>query len=163
MPKKELVTAYHEAGHAVVGHFLGSTPKLLSKIPGKGFVGVARFRNQFAGISLEWDRSGRAHMRVQREIMICLAGPIAQRKSSPRSWRRYHGGRDHDTAFELALRIYPDSCDDFVKWLSQETTAIIGAKWNYVEGLAKELYTRQTMTGSQIDETIDALYYQRSL
>jgi hypothetical protein len=48
-----------------------------------------------------------------------LAGPAAQRRFRPSSWRSWHGGRDHEAAVDLALRLngHEDAATAFLKWL----------------------------------------------
>lgn len=100
----------------------------------------------------EFDGSDRARNRVERAIMICLAGPIAQRQLSPRSWRRWHGANDYATAFELALRVNGSrrAAKAHLQWLEIRTQDLLENLWDDVERIAGNLLMRGTLSPDEI-------------
>src|SRR5262245_53569141 len=63
------VTAYHEAGHAVVALALGRPVDRVSILPDRVNLGLCEFRKGVFRPSEDW---------VEREILIALAGPAAE-------------------------------------------------------------------------------------
>jgi hypothetical protein len=63
------VTAYHEAGHAVVALALGRTIHKVSVLPNRERLGEVRFAKGAAKPTDDW---------IEREILIALAGPVAE-------------------------------------------------------------------------------------
>ena len=63
------VTAYHEAGHAVVALALGRTIHKVSALPNRERLGECRFGKGNARPTDDW---------LEREILIALAGPAAE-------------------------------------------------------------------------------------
>ncbi len=75
MDDDETLTAYHEAGHAVVGYVLGGRIESIS-LGGDGSGDLPR---RFGDCRVDWgpiDASTDWHL--QREIMTLLAGPVAE-------------------------------------------------------------------------------------
>ena len=120
--------AYHEAGHAVIGHALGITLRSVSIIPGKDFSGKLLIDHPLRHVDLGHDASDRARLKAERYIMATLAGPIAQRHHHLQSWRKWHAADDWKQAAEIAERI----CDGpggketaaFVRWLEARPDAL---------------------------------------
>ena len=57
--------------------------------------------NPLHGFQLDIDGSDEARLRIESAMTICFAGPIAQKRHNPRSWRKVHGQWDYDTIAEL--------------------------------------------------------------
>jgi Peptidase family M41 len=68
-PAHDIVTAYHEAGHAVVALALGRTIHKVSVLPNRERLGEVRFAKGAAKPTDDW---------IEREILIALAGPVAE-------------------------------------------------------------------------------------
>jgi ATP-dependent Zn protease len=82
--------AYHEAGHAIVFFLLTKKPpRELTIVGTKDAQGQVKHSNLFRGIQLDVDNSDRSRLAAERNIMIALAGEIAQRKAFPRSIRTW--------------------------------------------------------------------------
>jgi hypothetical protein len=96
-------TAYHEAGHVVVTHALGYKPKSVTIVPTRDAHGIMHYPNPLRGIQLDIDGSDRARLLAEQVIKICYAGPLAQQRYRPRSWRRYHGASYFDMATDLGV------------------------------------------------------------
>jgi ATP-dependent Zn protease len=89
-------TAYHEAGHAVAALVYGLAVRAATIIPAPGVTRSVGHANPSRGIQLDFDDSPRARRRAETSIIVCLAGPAAQRRYSARS--SYYGASDHATA-----------------------------------------------------------------
>ncbi|MBN9122901.1 MAG: cell division protein FtsH [Planctomycetes bacterium] len=63
------VTAYHEAGHAVIALALGRTIHKVSVLPNRERLGECRFGKGNVRATDDW---------VEREILIALGGPAAE-------------------------------------------------------------------------------------
>jgi hypothetical protein len=102
--KKQLkATAYHEAGHAVFAWYKGIKIKKVTIIPEADSVGHVHHAKVIRGRSSELDNSPRHRQRMEIQIMISLAGPLAQRIWNPRTYRTYQCRSDHQTAVDVAM------------------------------------------------------------
>jgi hypothetical protein len=112
-------TAFHEAGHAVACRRLGLKVRSASTVPEGDSAGRVVHRDPWRGINLEWNDSARADRRAKAVIIMCLAGPEAQRRYSPRSWRFVHGASDRAAVVDLALRMNGsnEAATAYVRWL----------------------------------------------
>jgi hypothetical protein len=101
---------------------------------------------------VEFDGSELARLRVERVIIIRLAGPIAQKRYRRTSWRRWHGGADYAVAADLALRVCGSGeiASAFLKWLDLRANALVEEHWPAVERLANELLKRGEVTQDEI-------------
>lgn len=98
MIKTRAIAAYHEAGHAVIAHKLGADVCRVSIEDDSGRTQIKRL--------------GRGVGRIERIILINLAGPYAQRRYAPRSrWRSrshtgFNSGYDFDNVTDLIYDIH---------------------------------------------------------
>ena len=75
MDDDETLTAYHEAGHAVVGYLLGGRIESVSL----GGDGSDDLPNRFGDCRVNWGPvDAVADWQLQREILTLLAGPVAE-------------------------------------------------------------------------------------
>jgi ATP-dependent Zn protease len=152
VPNRRKATAYHEAGHAVIAWRLGAHPRSVTIVPKGEVQGETVQESPFIEADFVFDGSDHARNRVERAIIICLAGPMAQRRFAPRSWRRWHGGPDYVVAFDLALRVNgsPAAAKVHMKWLEMRAQALLESVWSYVEAIASELLKRGTLSAEEI-------------
>lgn len=68
-PTSEQITAYHEAGHAVVALILGRPVQGVSILPEREYLGVCEFGKSVYRASEDW---------LEREILIALGGIAAE-------------------------------------------------------------------------------------
>src|SRR5262245_52740101 len=96
-------TAYHEAGHAVVAFQFHLRVKSVTIIPDaeRATSGSCSHAQGF-GPSIEYERSDRNRLRIERAVMCSLAGLEAQRKYRSSSVRNYHAQSDYAKAADLA-------------------------------------------------------------
>jgi hypothetical protein len=159
----EKATAYHEAGHAVMAFHLGvaSTRKEISIVRDDNSAGRFHHRKLLRGRSPEQDDSSAGRIRMEKEILISLAGPVAQHFFNPRSVRHYHGKSDHQTAVEIAVHLNGggEEATAYLKWLGLRTKRIVKMRWPLVKALAKEALARKTMTGKEVNEFLSNLSF----
>lgn len=108
----------------------------------------------------EFDGTDHARNRVERAIMICLAGPIAQRRHAPRSWRHWHGADDRVTALDLALIVNGSrpAATAHLQWLEIRTQDLLETLWDYVEKIASDLLTRGTLSPDDIRSALSPMH-----
>lgn len=159
VPDRRTATAYHEAGHTVVAWRLGADPKSATIVSQGAVQGEMTQESPFVGADLKYDGSDHVRNRIERAIMICLAGPMAQRHFSARSWRSWHGGSDYAMAFDLALRVNgsPKAARAHLKWLEIRVQALIVSLWDYVEAIAGELLSHGTLSTEEIRSTLSPM------
>jgi len=147
-----LSTAFHEAGHAVIARSLGLKIHSATIVPVTGIHGRVEHANPLRGIHLDYDGSDRAHRRAETAIIVCLAGPAAQRRHKPQSWRSYHGQSDHSRAADLALSLNgsDEATNAHLKYLAVVARDMVAAQWPLIEQVAGALIERQTLTGAEL-------------
>lgn len=151
-----LATAYHEAGHAVIAWKRGLKVKSATIVPGDGFDGRVRHSSALGRINIEFDGSDRARIRVETAIVVSLAGPEAQRRFNPRSWRAYHGETDYALVTDLALRANgsPETTQAFVDWLSLVARDVVVLSWPIIEKVAAALIERNTLSAVELEDVM---------
>ena len=106
--------------------------------------------NPLRGLRPDCDVSARVRQQVEFEIVV-LAGPEAQQRHSPRSWRSHHGAYDYRQAVDLASRV--NSSDEAVNasldWLAIVTRNEI-SPGPQVEMVAQALVDRRTLTPAEV-------------
>ena len=90
------------------------------------------FRSSIPWERLEYDNSDRTRMRVERELIVTLAGIAAQRRHAPRSVRAWHSEADRRHASTLALWANGDgeTATAYLRWLSLRTDRLIAGIGN---------------------------------
>lgn len=88
--KKLIKTAFHEAGHAVAYHYFNSAFKKISIIPDGDSLGRVLHRKINRTIEIS-DRDNKTRNRVEKMVIIFLAGLIAEKKFSGRQNLKYAG------------------------------------------------------------------------
>jgi len=151
------LTAYHEAGHALIAHYLGG-------------------RVQRVSIETEWDEdlrhegdtevlwpAGRMTGSEFREagVLVALAGPVAEMLYSGEP---YHPAlvaewaNDWDEATRLASEFIPT--DELrMKYLETQTRRLWKLLddeplWSALAALSDELLAHETLDGEQVTETL---------
>ncbi len=155
--KRLEATAYHEAGHAYAAWNLGFKLHRVTIVPTTDETGSTVHANPLHGIELDVDGSDRARMRAEKAILIALAGPAAQQRYRPRSWRRNHGASDFDWATDLALHLCGDgeTATAYLKYLDLVARKMVaGPRWPVIAAVADSLLERGTLSGREVRATI---------
>jgi len=155
--------AYHEAGHAVMCYLMHLRITSVS-IGNDGLHnGEMTHENPFRGVDRARDDSFGARLRIEKIIMLCLAGPLAQQKSAPGALSRDYGGAmDEDTASSLAMQFFHSrkTARAYVyfarAWVRQKLDE--PAIWAAVERLASVLMKQRKISGRQAEAIIRSRY-----
>ena len=144
--------AFHEAGHAVVAWSRGIKVKSATIIPARDFLGQVMHPGLLRSVHLDYDGSDRARLRAEAAIVVFLAGPAAQRRHNPRSWRSWHGARDHQCAADLARQVNGSdkAAEAHLNWLAIVARDEVDASWDLIERVARELFERRTLSAAEI-------------
>src|SRR3954452_13632012 len=98
--RRRLATAYHEAGHVVMGITLGFDPLSASILPdGVGIIGLTSFPTElpeFAGPSSNPSLKKRDY--VEKRVMLKLAGTVAHDDKFPKRRHDDCDRRDYNDA-----------------------------------------------------------------
>jgi hypothetical protein len=145
-------TAFHEAGHAVAAWSRGIKVTSATVVPAGRFLGQVTHVNPLRGVRLDCDGSDRARRRAEADIVVLLAGPAAQRRHNPRSWRSCHGASDHERATDLAMRVNgsEEAAEAYLNWLAIVARDEVDTFWDVVERVARELFERRTLSAAEV-------------
>lgn len=139
-PTHDEVTAYHEAGHAVIALALGRTIHKVSVLPNRERMGEVRFAKGAAKPTDDW---------VEREILIALGGMAAEARHTGtyataeaaqdlRFVRRLAADRKSDRQVER----YEQRMLDKVEYMLADE-----GNWKAVRHIAAELMKHGTISG----------------
>jgi ATP-dependent Zn protease len=158
-------TAYHEAGHAVIGRVLGLTCE--------GATIAADYDDMSAGHSIcdvqrsidDWDardrdarryRPRRSESMHRARIMMLMAGREAENVCLGRC-----GGGDGDDLREINLTLdeadAPKDAEDAERWLDRlrvRTNVRVQRHRGAIEALAAALLSHNTLSGEEIDNIV---------
>jgi hypothetical protein len=158
-------TAHHEAGHAVAAYYLGQSIRHASIQPKEGSRGhVLHYPLKFASQHGEFDDSLRGIHRAECRIIICLAGPLAQRKFAPRSqWRAGGGGMfetgsDFDTVADFLIRIGgadQKARELYSALLWRRAELLVDLRWKEIQAVAADLLEHRRLTARGVKSAID--------
>ncbi len=149
--------AYHEAGHAIVGHVIGRCIAELSIVREHGYRGYCAF-DAFAEDmhSLPQWRDGSKNPEC---ITILYAGTIAQKVlCEQRGWNYEHWRRidkaDFDAIYLWAIEMFPSRDDDEKRLTIQRTCKlqaqdVLTHHWCAVEALAAQLQEKGWLSGGE--------------
>jgi hypothetical protein len=98
-------------------------------------------------------------LQVEKTVMLCLAGPLAQQKYLSRgSGHDYGGALDLDTASIVAMRFFHSrkTAAAYLKFASEWVRQILDEPrvWAAVERLARALLQKRKISGSQAEAII---------
>ncbi len=151
-------TAYHEAGHAVARHCLGLKIKKVTIVPHDDCLGSVSGPSATGRHQLDVDNSNQARLKMERGVMVSLAGCIAQRKFNRKTYRHDHCRQDLHHAMDI-LSYFTGSSDElkaYHHFLNIRTENLLNKPmvWTMIQAVAKELLLSRTLTGEQVKDTI---------
>jgi hypothetical protein len=157
-PSTDLALAFHEAGHTVAAWHNRLKIHRATIVPASDLRGHVTHANPLRGVHLDYDGSNRARLRAEAAIIVSLAGPAAQRRHNPRSWRSWHGLHDHERAVDLALSVNPSemAAEAHLAWLAILACAEVDTFWDLIDRVARELVERRTLSGAEISRILEA-------
>jgi hypothetical protein len=164
--------AYHEAGHVVAAlayrrgirrqgativpdaEGAGGSVSMLKHIPGDPSVS-----GSYRGGDL---LTGRMRLRIEEDVMVSLAGGIAQREFRPASVRSYHGRSDRKAANDLLLYVVRNERELRAYWrlltIRTENFVRLPFRWMQIEAIAKALMEKNTLGPTELKQVyVDAL------
>jgi ATP-dependent Zn protease len=135
------VTAYHEAGHAVVALVLGRPVAHVSILPTREYLGICQFGKPVFRPSEDW---------LEREILIALGGVAAEAlHTGEYAWAG--ADRDHRYVHGLALQRAGNErqAERLERRMLAKTEHLLTrpAHWRAVERLAAELVRLREVSG----------------
>jgi hypothetical protein len=147
----DLATSFHEAGHVAAAWSRGLKIHSATIDPTPGFRGHTLHANPLRGIRLNLSLA-RVRDRAESAIVVYLAGPEAQQRHNPRSWRTHHGASDFKQAFDLAIGLSTsgEAAHAYLDWLTVVARDEIEALWPQVEKVAHALVTQRTLTAAEV-------------
>jgi ATP-dependent Zn protease len=157
-------TAYHEAGHVVVGLHVGLRVLQASIVPDEaegtlGHVQRAKVRSDF-----DWDddrdpqRMWAIRRKLEPMVMMAYVGVLAERRHSGR--RHDWAGAHSDTAWaaDCVLKMEGDgkAADLYASYLMERTKGLIEIAWQDIEAVAAALMDRRTLRPSEMKAVLGA-------
>lgn len=159
-------TAYHEAGHAVMAWRLGVGLRRTSIVPNKADNSAGHVLNRrLSRGTLEEiefaDPFSSSRLRAEKQVMVSMAGVLAQRRFNRRSFRSWHGSRDEEK-ITVILEPYAISNDGGLDLrphyvlLRGWTEMTLSRVWSAVEAVANALLERRRLSGKEVRAVINA-------
>lgn len=140
----ERLTAFHEAGHALMAELCG---QLLTEVE---IIGDREHTGSVQSLAFPPNREAETE-DIERHLKIILAGTVAEAMVSGRKgWDET--SEDLDAAVRLGMRLV-DDCEDvlpLLKDIGAGVERVLNRHWPAVEVLAAELLDRKTLTGSDV-------------
>jgi hypothetical protein len=158
-------TAYHEAGHAVAAMAYGKGIRRQGAtiIPNlRGAAGSVYMTMHIPGDPSVDSLTRRMRLRIEEDVMVMLAGGIAQRCFRPSSVRNHHGRSDRDAAYDLLMHTVADERELQAYWrlliVRTENFVRLPVRWRQIEAAAKALMEKKTLTSAELRQVYtDAL------
>jgi hypothetical protein len=150
-------TAYHEAGHAVATiHLRIGIGRLgVSIIPSGDATGTCHTLKAFSGRP-ELETTGRMRWGAEKQAIILLAGPAAQRKFRPSSVRNYHGHSDRTKAVDLMNHFVGSNreLEAYVNLLRIRAEQLVANSftWKTIEAVAAALFERKHLNAQEVKD-----------
>ena len=152
-------TAYHEAGHAVLKFEFDLKIEKVTIVRDGDCLGSVKGKRAVTSRQVDKDNFGMARLKAEKDVMVMLAGGIAQKKFDPKTYKRDHCRSDFQSAWEM-LSFFSRSEKETVayrEYLKLRTENFIVCRpyrWKMIQAVAEELLLRQTLTGQQVKEAI---------
>jgi hypothetical protein len=158
-------TAYHEAGHAVIG-LAGELPvSFVTIVPSKYALGHVQTRYQNTGVGwvedrwIDHDAFGNTRKRHKYTVaehhagIHCdIAGPMAEAelRGDPTQWRKHASPADMTLA-RNSRRQLGKVAKEWPEY-ERETLVLVRKFWSMIEAVAKALLDRGTLSGGDVDD-----------
>ena len=150
----EEATAYHEAGHAVLGAIRSRAPISVTIVPNGGAAGKNEFpddcRPEF---NRHLGNSPEKKKYIETRILIALAGTIAHDLRFPAHVRDAGDEQDEQRARAIIEEnaVWADSCrDSYFRQLQETARGVLQTNWPWVEAVARALIDDKTISGEEL-------------
>ena len=141
METDRILTAYHEAGHAVMALLTGRSVKKVSIIPSQ---------NRLGACTIQKGRTRQVQDKLEAEILILLAGMAAESRKSGR-YNVQGASQDLRGVEKLALARSgnPRQAQKLVHKMLDKTQHLLQNKapWSAVKMIASELIAHESISG----------------
>ena len=148
--KKLWSTAYHEAGHAAVAYELRVTIKKVTIEPEGDSLGHV-LHQKLLSDAVAWDNSKKYRWRMEKLVMVALAGYHAEKRFNPKGVRHYSSFQDrHESVNALSYFCGgTDEIEAYFKLLDLWAKGYLNRPWVWigVERLAEALIEHGTLDG----------------
>ena len=151
-------TAYHEAGHAVVGHLVNRRLKTLTIVAQADTLGHCVHHSPWKRLNPEFDSGLRTEVKIGEEITVLYAGMLAEKKVSGRYNRI---GADSDLRIVSELTDYVAGQESgerraYQRWLKFRTKRLLQLppNWLLVESVAEALLKEKTLSMKRFIQVI---------
>ena len=155
-PSRREMTAYHEAGHAVIGRRIGKRIKVVSIVPDleNKSLGHVIYRP----LPIDWRKcSTSARQEAFYLIFFYMAGWVAEQYRWPHLYPELEG-EDSERVFVCMRAVCPDLQDDeptvLFNRLHQRTKEIVVDNWREIDALANALLNSNVLTEKEVNEII---------
>eukprot|EP01037_Dinobryon_pediforme_P027469 gene27469-30368_t len=146
----EQATAYHEAGHAVVGAVLGRAPIFVTIVPDGAVAGKNEFPDDWCHeFKSHFGDSPRKRAYIETRILTAVAGTVAHDLRFP---ERVHDEGDENDE-RCARAIVEDNAgwadgdrDSYFQHLRASARRLVQLHWSWVHAVADALIERKTIT-----------------
>ena len=184
-PQDDERIAMHEiGGHALVCRLLGNEIGGVTCDPGADFAGLmwgpahdrnAKFQSQDAAsicaiIEPTMPAPGElraaaadVYLQVHTRVIEMVAGSVAEAMFLPGEPWPAESDRSQERALASLICSSPESIETFIGFCRAEATALLRPREYIARALTKELLSRRTMTGTQVDEAIAAAVAAKSV
>ncbi len=146
MPSRENF-AIHEAGHAVACIRLDVEVKCATIKPREGDEGHVKNKNVTCDGDFVWNYSPEAVSRVERLMVITLAGPFAQKHFAGGMWKNPSDYREVRKWIEHSKR---DDWECYEKEMEARADELVMQNSPEIKLVAQRLIERQTLSGEEI-------------
>lgn len=152
-------TAYHEAGHAVMGFVCNRPPKSVDIQPDCcGNAGHTCFTDDSAPLKRYLDCSSEKRQYLQARVLIALAGTTAHDLMCP--GREHDVGDERDENFARALLresvIWDAECDAALAGFKIQARKKMEQNWHNVEAIACALLTQNVLFANEMQSLLEA-------
>jgi hypothetical protein len=149
-----MATAYHEAGHAVSAWYLGFEVRSVGAVPSGDALGTTRIINPLRGVDLEWSESAEEQRLAENFALHCLAGPAAQQRYDPHSFRVFHDSGDRTETLQV-LGYFTASAGELSAYyqlvqIRARQFVRVAHHWRVIEELAERVFRRRRLSGNQV-------------
>lgn len=153
-----MCTAYHEAGHAVMGHLVNRRLKTMTIVPQSDTLGHCVHHSPWERLNPEFDTGLRIAVKVGEEITVLYAGMLAEKKMSGRyNWI----GAENDMRMMSELTDYVAGQESgerraYQRWLKFRTKRLLQLppNWLLVEAVAEALLQEKTLSVKRFNRVI---------
>lgn len=153
------VTAYHEAGHAVVAYKLGIrlARKGVTIVSEEGSRGAVWHTGALGGRP-DSQITDKMICNAERLVMVSLAGIESQQRYRKSSVRHYHAHSDYQSAVDLLFRFSGggEEVSLWMKLLALRTRSIIESPiwWPVIVDFAELMLEKQNLSGKEAESAI---------